>query len=306
MTWELLVGSALLAAVAAAGVLRPFGRPGNLRLEPAADPLEEEKEGLLRSLRDLDEERAMGALRERDYLSLRRDTQLRTVAVLRALEARGVASDMDSSMKDLRRPSPNGSSGPHARAGARLRIASILAMLALTVAVVVPLLVHAEGPRGAGQAITGDSTGSAGPPLSFFEKRVREHPNDVAARLDLAARYRNEGLSGLAVAQYAATLRLDPRNVEAHTELGLILYGQGRAADGLHTVRQALSIDPSYPEALYAKGLILWEAMHRYSPAAAAFRAYLAAAPYGAHREQVQHLLAMERQISPSPEPSPR
>lgn len=305
MTWGLLLASAGLAAVAAAGVLHPFGRPGSIRLESAPDALEEERAVLLRSLRDLDVEHSAGALGDEEYRTLRHETERRAVAVLRTLEARGAAAgalaaaETPSGLKELRAPSSNG----HGASATRRRSRALPAVVALAVAaaVVVPLLAHAVASRGAGQAVTGDSTGPSGPSLSFFEQRVRAHPNDAAARLDLAARYTSAGLTGLAVAQYTSALRLDPSNVEAHTALGLILYGQGRAKDGLAAVEEALAVDPAYPEALYAKGLILFDA-DRPVAAATALRAYLAAAPFGAHRAEVQALLA---KIQPSPGSSP-
>jgi len=60
MTWVVLLVSTALAGIAAAGVLRPFGARRAVALERLADPLDDERRGLLRALRDLDEERATG------------------------------------------------------------------------------------------------------------------------------------------------------------------------------------------------------------------------------------------------------
>src|SRR5439155_29128 len=62
-------------------------------------------------------------------------------------------------------------------------------------------------------------TGSNQDPLAFFEQRVRDHPNDVAARLDLASRYLDAGNVPGAVEQDLEALRLDPTNAEAHADL---------------------------------------------------------------------------------------
>src|SRR5438094_330581 len=56
MTWVLLLAAALLAGVAAAGVLRPFGRGRALTLERLADPLDDERASPLGALRDPSEE----------------------------------------------------------------------------------------------------------------------------------------------------------------------------------------------------------------------------------------------------------
>jgi tetratricopeptide (TPR) repeat protein len=120
---------------------------------------------------------------------------------------------------------------------------------------------------------------------------VTDHPNDVAARLDLAEQYLDSGNVQGAIAQYLAALSIDPRNAEAHAELGFLIYRSGKAEDGLRSVEQALAAQPNYPQALYYKGVILLRGLDRTADAAAAFRAYLSAAPYGALRSEVQGLL---------------
>ncbi|HXF56150.1 MAG TPA: tetratricopeptide repeat protein [Actinomycetota bacterium] len=125
----------------------------------------------------------------------------------------------------------------------------------------VPPLSGSLRPRDPEAAITGDlgpgASAEAPDPLAFFEERVRRHPLDVAARLDLAHRYLDAARVGDAIDQYLEALRLDPTNVEAHAHMGLLLYLVGRPEDGLAGVQRALSADPAYPEALYIEGVIL-------------------------------------------------
>src|SRR5205823_6283127 len=102
MTVVLVAVSAMLAVVAAAGVLHPFRRRGAPSVEPLADDMGEERAGLLRNLKELDEERATGLLGEAEYRALRTDTERRAVAVLRALEARGGAGALDDGLGELR------------------------------------------------------------------------------------------------------------------------------------------------------------------------------------------------------------
>jgi len=309
MTMALLLLSAGMAAIAAAGILRPFGRPAPA-IEPLADPLEDERDTLLRSLRDLREEHASKALSDADYRVLRRETERRAVTVLRAIDARdGTDGAALATLRDavtVAAPEQNGHR-PAATAGPAWIAAAVLGGLVL----VGILLASAIAPRHGAQPITGDSqiTGSGASALSFFEQRVRDHPTDVAARLDLASRYEAAGLTGLAAEQYVEALRLDPNAVEARAALGFLLYEQGRAEDGLFAENQALRVDPSYPEALYDKGIILLKGMHQRAPAVAALRGYLAAAPNGAHRSEVEALLASSGAGSsgaaiPSPAPS--
>ena len=290
MTAVLLLASAAMAAVAAAGILYPFGRGRGPAMEPLADPLEDERDLLLTTLRELEGDHAEGALGDEEYRSLRHETERQAVAVLRALDARD-GPGMES-LATLRAPdSANGHHPRNVPRRSKLGPTVVLAGLAVAAGVAV-LLVTAVGPRDAAQPISGDGTaGSSTPSLAFFQERVRQHPGDVAARLDLAQRYRDTGLTGLAVVQYTEALRLDPSDGEARTGMASVLFAQGRAREALGEVRQALAVDPSYPEALYQEGVILLRGLHRPADAAAPLRAYLSAAPTGGHRVAVEGML---------------
>ncbi len=290
MTWVVLLAAAALAGVAAAGVLRPFGRGRALALERLADPLEDERAGLLRALRDLEEERATGGLKEDSYRTLRLETETRAVAVLRALEARDGAGQLGAGLKTLRAPADG--NGPAAVAQPRTRFAlpATIGLAGLAVGLVAVLLAAALRTRGPDQPITGGLGSSNRSALAFFQQRVADHPRDVAARLDLAEQYLDSGNVQGAIAQYLAALSIEPRNPEAHAELGFLIYRSGKPEDALRTVEQALDVQPNYPQALYYKGVILL-GLNRSADAADAFRSYLEAAPYGALRAEVQDLL---------------
>jgi tetratricopeptide (TPR) repeat protein len=175
------------------------------------------------------------------------------------------------------------------------RLAVAGAATAVIVAGTAVLLTGAVGDRGGGQTITGEAVAPAGAPapLETFERRVREHPDDLAARLDLGQRYLDAGRVREATGQYLAAVKLEPGNVEANTNLGLLLFQSGLAKEALQSVDRALATDPGYPEALYAKGLILFMGLSQPRQAAGAFRAYLAAAPFGAHRDTAGRLLRL-------------
>ena len=296
MTLWIALASVVLAAVGAAGVLRPFARNRAVVLERLSDPLEDERRGLLRALRDLDAERDAGQLSVADHAALRTETEARAVALLRAIESRDGSGELAAGLKEVRAASarsaggsPNGEhAGP---AGRRLRPAvPVLVVASILVAATIPLLVHAASNRSAGQPITGDSPAQASD-VAAAVRRVQQHPSDVAARLDLAGAYLDRGDQGGAAAQYLAVLKLDPANAEAHAALGMIVYRGGKPEEGLTLVRQALAVAPDDPESLYDEGVILLQGLHRTEQAAAAFRAYLAAAPFGAHRQEVAALL---------------
>ena len=283
MTAVVLLASALLTAVAAAGVLAPVLRNRRVDREPEADPLEDERRGLLRALRDLDEDRATGRLPEESYRELRTETEARAVAVLKALERRDGHGDLAADLRELRVPTP---SEPRT-AGRRALV--LAAALALAAVVVAPLLGTALRGRDPGAPITGDVGGRT--PVAFFEQRVRDHPDDLAARLDLAEAYVSEGDARSALDEYLAGLRIDPDNVAAHARVSALLFRLGEERAALAQVDRALDIDPHHPEGLYFRGVILQDGLEREQAAAAAFRSYLEAAPFGAHRGEVRDRL---------------
>lgn len=278
-----------LFVVALVGALAPLSRGRRASLERLSDPLEDERQGLLRALRELEEDLAAGALREDDYRVLRAETETRAVAVLRALAARDGQERLREGWQDLREARRERPRGQPRRWVTALLVAASL------VAASVPLLAGSLRSRDPGEAITGDLGPGASArqtdPLAFFEERVREYPRDVAARLDLAHRYLDALRVREAIDQYVEALRLDPENGEAHAHLGLLLFLAGRPNDALAEVERALTVDPRYPEALYIKGLVLLRGLGRESQAEAALRAYLEAAPFGGERDAVRKLL---------------
>jgi tetratricopeptide (TPR) repeat protein len=279
---------AALAAIAAAGVTAGFVRGGPLALEMPPDPLEDRRGELLRSLDDLDEARAAGALDEVRYSALRADTEARIARVLRAIERRElqVARPAESDRAEAR-PSRRPGTVPGWVVGTLIG--------ATVIAVVVAGLARTTSP-----VATSGPVASSTDPLAFFEQRVRQHPDDLAARLDLAHRYLDVGRTDDALVQYAVALELDPDDAEAHAHLGLIRYLTGHPEEALVSVRQALQADPSYPEALFIEGVILLRGIHRPAEAIDAFERYLDAAPFGEERSTAAKLIRKARDLAAS------
>jgi cytochrome c-type biogenesis protein CcmH/NrfG len=302
-----LLGAVGLTAIAAVAVLWPYQRGSAAALQRLADPLEDERRRALRHLRDLDEDRWAGKLDEAGYRDARAEAEARAVAVLRGLEAR----EGTGGLRGVRRPAPSGATG---RPGGRLpgRRWPRRALAALVGVVVVAgaaaLLGGAVGDRGTGQMLTGQAvTGDAAPgdagaaSLEGLERRVREHPGDVAAHLTLAERYLDAGRLKEATLEYLGALKLDPGNVEANTQFGLLLFRSGLPEPGLRSVEQALAADPRYPEALYAKGLILFMGLRQPKAAVPSLRTYLQVAPFGDHRDLAEQLLELATADRPGP-----
>ncbi|HEX2090703.1 MAG TPA: tetratricopeptide repeat protein [Actinomycetota bacterium] len=301
MTGVVISVCVLLAAVAAAGVLRPFGRRVE-PLDPLPDAAEEERRSALRALRDLERDRESGSIEEDEYQTLRAETEARAVATLRSVNALSAASALKPRAAEQPPWSGNGS-GTVSR---RRRIVPTVLLSGLVAAAVVSVLLSTARPRPPGQPFTGGipgSTSDAGSPASairFFEQRVQQYPGDLAARLDLAERYLQAGRMRPAIDQYLAALQIDPRNTEARATLGFVVYRAGRTAEGLRIVNEALAADPSYPEALFYKGVILLQGMERPAPAAEAFSAYLRAAPFGAQRAEARRFLTEAQRAAAS------
>jgi cytochrome c-type biogenesis protein CcmH/NrfG len=208
-----LLGAVGLTAIAAVAVLWPYQRGSAAALQRLADPLEDERRRALRHLRDLDEDRGAGKLDEAGYRDARAEAEARAVAVLRALEAREGTGELAGSLREVRRPAPSGATR---RPGGRLpgrrwpRRAVAALVGVVVVAGAAALLDGAVGDRGTGQlttgqAATGDAPGSPGAAsLEGLERRVREHPGDVAAHLTLAERYLDAGRLKEATLEYLA------------------------------------------------------------------------------------------------------
>jgi Tfp pilus assembly protein PilF len=122
---------------------------------------------------------------------------------------------------------------------------------------------------------------------------VKKRPKDVAAHVALARAYADGGSTQLAAIEYLAVTRLDPRNAEANTALALLAFEVGQTAQGKKLVDTALTAHPDYPEARYVRALILLMGLHQAQAAIRDLRAYLALAPFGAHRNAAQTLLAL-------------
>jgi cytochrome c-type biogenesis protein CcmH/NrfG len=271
---------ASLVVVAAAGVGAGFRRRAQPLLEAPADPLEDRRLSLLIALKDLEAARESGSLEESEHRRLRVETEGRMARLLRARARRTSTATLVPVGDGLA-----ASDGRRAERRTVPRWAVVIllaaAVAAATVATVLRPSVETPGPTVA----TGED------PLAFFEDRVREHPDDLAARLDLAHRYLDAGRTGDALDQYLVALEMDPDDAEAHAHLGLILYLQGRPEDALQAVERALETDPRYPEALLFKGVVLLRGLDRPQQAIEALEAYLANAPFGTERENATDLI---------------
>jgi tetratricopeptide (TPR) repeat protein len=274
-----------LALIAGAGVVSGFLREAPVPIEPLADPLDDRRTALLRSLADLEVSRAEGALDEPEYLRLRERTQERMTRVLRAIDRRDAAGVAVAVVE----AEPDGHAAAAATEPRTVPAWAVAVLIGGTVlAVVVASLARDAEPRTAAVATP---NANADDPLAFFEQRVKDHPDDLAARLDLAHRYLDAGMMEKALSEYAVALDMDPDDAEALAHVGLIFFQAERYDDALQYVDHALRTDPNYPEGLFIRGVILLRGLHRPQDAIQAFEAYLEAAPFGVERQTAQDLI---------------
>jgi tetratricopeptide (TPR) repeat protein len=280
-----------LALIAGAGVVSGFLREAPVPVEPLADPLEDRRTALLRSLADLEEARAEGALDEPEYLRLRERTEERMARVLRAIDRRDAPAADAASAVAVADAEPDGHAVATIAAAEPRKVPpwAVAVLLGGTVlAVIVASLARDAEPQT--QAAATPNAG-AEDPLAFFEQRVKDHPDDLAARLDLAHRYLDAGQTEKALSEYAVALDMDPDDAEALAHVGQIFYQAKRFDDALKYVDHALRTDPRYPEGLFTRGVILLKGLHRPEEAISAFEDYLDAAPFGLERHTAQNLI---------------
>ena len=222
--------------------------------------LDPEREFLLRSLDDLEVERAAGDIDEKDYLELRDAYTARAAAVMRAMQEAPSGGEAEDEERPVRRR--------------RMQRAVAAATLVVLVAVGAGALVASvAGERTPGQQVSGSVAGSQAELLA----RARD------------ALSRGKALD--AVRAYDAVLGKDPQNPEALAYRGWVLKLAGLPDKGLESIDRAIAADPSYPDAHFFRGMILEQ--DRKDPAGAVkeLRIFLASNPTGDLVPMVQQVL---------------
>jgi cytochrome c-type biogenesis protein CcmH/NrfG len=245
---------------------------------PEREALEEEREFLLRSLDDLDAERAEGNVDDETYARLHADYTARAARVIHRLDGDPVAALTDAPPVSTRR--------------------RVLAVTAIVVFAVVAgvALAYGLGARLPGQTITGNQSAStqqsARTQLAELRRTVKAHPDDAAARLELAQALMGAQDGAGALRQFREAARLDPTNPVPFAYSGWLIRLQGFPDQGSTLIDKAISLDPSYPDARFFKGVILFRDQAQPEAAIAQFQRYLVAAPDSPLAPQVRQLLA--------------
>lgn len=194
--------------------------------------LEEERDFLLRSLRDLDREHDAGDVDDEDFATLRDDYTRRAATVLRSIEGGRAAL-------------------PPKRRMPRSQLLAGLFLGFATVALLAGLLLRSTSDRAAGDTMTGDAPGAATAPTPA--------PGSVEALL-AQARTLQTSDPLQAIKTYDEVIVKDPKNAEALTYRGwtaafvAMQMGEGTSRDVLigsasEFLDAARAADPEYPDA---------------------------------------------------------
>ncbi|HUR78026.1 MAG TPA: tetratricopeptide repeat protein [Acidimicrobiales bacterium] len=211
-----------------------------MSLDPEAR--EAERDFLLRSIADLDAERAAGDIEAEDYAALREDYVARAAEAIRAMEtgARPTALTRE----------------PRRHRGLFVVAACVLVALGAGVA-----LANAAGSRRAGEPVSGSL------------------PTTNSDRLQRASELVGEGHAAEAVKLYDEILEDDPEQPVALAYRGWIVRLAGLKDEGLTYLDRAVAADPSYPDAHFFRGMMLWQDKSDPASAVAEFRLFLSNRP---------------------------
>ncbi|HEY7438115.1 MAG TPA: tetratricopeptide repeat protein [Acidimicrobiia bacterium] len=238
---------------------------------------EEERDFLLRSLDDLERERAAGAIDDATYERLHDDYTARAAAAVRSLRD-GVDATPETPGTSARR---------------RGLVIGGLVAFALVASIA---LAYGVGARLPGQTVTGGVPVQK--PVSNQQREaslraaVTKAPKNVDAHLNLARFYASESKFPDALHEFEAAATLAPNDPEPFAYSGWVLVIEGAPDQGLELVDKALTIDPNYADARFFRGTILLRDKNDPGDSIGEFQRYLVAQPQGPFADVVRQLLA--------------
>ena len=277
------------------------------------DALQRELEFLVRSLEDLEAERAAGDLDDASYRRLRREYVEREAAVRRTLD--GIDTDADpATTTPVASDAESAPAGQSAWRGRALLVGGIV-VFAVVAAVVLMLAVSDRLPGQTASGNSGDEVTNDDREENL-EEAVEENPDDPGAQLNLARFRLSGGDFAGALEAYDAAARLDPANSEASTYAGWVLYLAAQSALDAEQAEElvaasaerldaAIAADPDYPDARAFRGIVRFRALNDPAGAIPDFQQFLAASPEHQFAPQIRELLAQAVELSEQQEGTP-
>jgi tetratricopeptide (TPR) repeat protein len=245
---------------------------GRATVDP--EDLQAEREFLLRSLDDLDDELLAGNIDPDTYRELHDDYTARAAAVIRSIDD-GVAR-----------------LGPDApRLSAAMRVVTIGGIVVFCVLAAL-LLANTIGQRAPGQTPTGNDNVGAATTIDTgraLKAAAAANPRSYDARIAYARYLIGSDPAG-ALAEYTAAASIDPSQPEPFAYRGWIavLAAQQLQDAGQRSLllqratsdlNQAISIDPSYADAYVFKGVMLFRLEDKPADAVTVLQRFLLLAP---------------------------
>jgi hypothetical protein len=262
--------------------------------------LEDERDFLLSSLRDLEAEHDAGDIDDVDYETLRDDYTVRTAEVLRAIERARQAVERPGRRRTRPAATPQGSDDPdHSvaadaeagdavgataaaaerarlakRAKTRWRLAAIVMTVLLFGAIAGWALTATSGKRVAGQSITGNSN----------LRSPTSTPSAIDSSLAKAADLVSAGKVGDALKLYDQILQQTPNQPEAEANSGWLIAQTGLSVnpvrsdlvdEGLARIVVAEQAAPTYADPHFFRGYLLLKAKNDPAGAVTELRTYL-------------------------------
>jgi tetratricopeptide (TPR) repeat protein len=266
------------------------------RLDPdEKSELERERDFLLKSLDDLEAERAAGNIDDASYSELHDDYTARAAATIRALrdgvDARPVAPPVSWRRRGL-----------------------VIGGIVAFAVVAAIALAAALGARLPGQTSSGNQPAvapSAGERKARLQEAVDKNPNDPQARLALARFLEQSGDTVESLKQYDKAAEIAPDNADALANAGrlrFIVAGQVPSTDAQKQLvtdaktylDRAVDADPNNADARYYRGVLLLDGFGQVDAAIGEFQRYLVLAPDGQFSTQARNALAMAVQQQPT------
>jgi cytochrome c-type biogenesis protein CcmH/NrfG len=241
----------------------------------AREELEAERSFLLRSLDDLDGERAAGNIDDATYERLHADYTARAAAVLRRLR------DGDEVHEPVER-------APKISARRRWLTYGAIGIFAITAALLLAQSVHQRTP---GQEVTGKDPNTTD--IAALKKAADKNPNDYNAHLLYARAVLGTGDYGDAVKEYDDAARIDPKQPEPLAYGGwirAIAAGQISDAttktqlvnDAMARFKRAIQLNPRYPDSYVYRALTYERVLNDPKKAIPDFESYLKYSPANA------------------------
>lgn len=239
------------------------------RRPPVASPLDldgldaliEERDHLLRSLDDLEQEHDAGDVDDTDYLTLRDDYTARAAAVIRRIEAKHAEAEAPKSSRSWR------------------RTFGWVAGIAVFAVLAGVLVAQMSGSRRDGETITGSTRDSTRALIADATNAFQQGDLDDAISL------------------YTRALELSPADTEALTYRGWAQVRAGDVEAALRDLDQAVEINDSYLDARVFRAVTLAE-LERFDEAASDLRAFDELQPTQLMRQIVTQNFLRERIVA--------